>query len=153
MGHRNSFAARPGASGDAEIFLGRDAGGREVSNSEAAEASRLLAMARLRYRDFLLDLRHCFGYMKRIPLTKGASGGDPDGGAGAVPAGDLASRSRAAWGIILAGTTTGARGAAAGLGQAGPGNARQTRKVSAPRLGRALRTERSGHVPGSMALS
>src|SRR5690242_20844191 len=44
--------------------------------------------------------------------------------ASAVPAGGLATRARAALGIMLSGTTTGARGAVAGLGQAGAGNAR-----------------------------
>jgi len=63
------------------------------------------------------------------------SGGGPEGGASAVPAGGLAHRSRAAPGITHAGTTTGAGGAVPGLGQAKAGNSRWS------------------HVPGSMAWS
>jgi hypothetical protein len=56
---------------------------------------------------------------KHFSPNRGAhSGCDPDCGVGAVPACGLASRARAASGIMSAGITAGARGASAGLGQA-----------------------------------
>ena len=51
-----------------------------------------------------------------------------------------------------AGTMTGARGASLDWDRRGAGVMPvEKRKVSAPRLGRAYRIERSGRVPGSMA--
>ena len=61
---------------------------------------------------------------KHLAHRRAHSGCDPEGGVRAVPAGGLANRSRAASGIMSAGITAGARGAAAGLGQASAGNAR-----------------------------
>jgi hypothetical protein len=62
------------------------------------------------------------------------SGCDPEGGVRAVPAGGLANRSRAASGIMSTGITAGARGAAAGLGQASAGNARKLPRPRKPGL-------------------
>jgi hypothetical protein len=59
---------------------------------------------------------------------------DPESGASAVPACGLANRARAASGIMSAGITTGARGAAAGLGQASAGNARKLPRPRKPGL-------------------
>jgi hypothetical protein len=69
-----------------------------------------------------------------------------------VPAGGGSSPSDSGGlGIMPAGTRTGVRGAR----WTGTGSARVTpvekREVSAPRLGRAYRIERSGQVHGSMA--
>jgi hypothetical protein len=66
--------------------------------------------------------------------TRALSRCDPESGASAVPAGGLANRSRAASGIMSAGITAGARGAAAGLGQASAGNARTLARPRKPGL-------------------
>jgi len=57
-------------------------------------------------------------------------------------------RSRAASGIMLAGITTGPRGASAGLGQAGAGNARVRTRGLRPPVGAAVPGQTSRHVPG-----
>src|SRR6202035_4936492 len=67
-----------------------------------------------------------FRYQRSNSHPRGArSGCDPDCGVGAVPACGLASRARAASGIMSAGITAGARGASAGLGQAQGGERRR----------------------------
>jgi len=72
---------------------------------------------------------------EKIPHPRGAhSGCDPDCGVGAVPACGLASRARAASGIMSAGITAGARGASAGLGQECAGNARKHPRPRKPGL-------------------
>ena len=68
-------------------------------------------------------------------------------GASAVPARGLASRTRAASGITLTGTTTGPGGAFPGLGQAGAGNAHLGTQGLRPPVGAGLRDRTSRHVP------
>jgi hypothetical protein len=75
------------------------------------------------------------------------------GGASAVPAG--VGLVTLAFGQLRhhpAGTKTGARGASLDWDRRGAGVMPvEKREVSAPRLGRPYRIERSGQVPGSMA--
>jgi hypothetical protein len=58
-----------------------------------------------------LDICPRFSYIKRSRSLGTPSGGKPEDGAGAVPAGGFALRSRAASGLRPAGTMTGLRGA------------------------------------------
>ena len=62
-------------------------------------------------------------------------------------------RSRAASGIMLAGTTTGPGGAFPGLGQAGAGNARVAAQGLRPPVGASFTGRASCRVPGSLAWS
>src|SRR6516164_7188406 len=71
------------------------------------------------------------------PVIGRGSAGMPDCGASAAPAGGLAT---GGFGHHLSGTMTGARGAIAGLGQAGAGNARSKDAQNVSR-----------RVPGSLA--
>jgi hypothetical protein len=81
------------------------------------------------------DIRPHIGLKaKHLAHRRAHSGCDPEGGVRAVPAGGLANRSRAASGIMSAGITAGARGAAAGLGQERAGNARELPRPRKPGL-------------------
>ncbi len=76
----------------------------------------------------------------------------PADGARAVPAGRGSSPPLpGGLGIMSAGTTTGARGASLDWDRKERVTPAERREVSAPRLGRAFRTKRSGQVAGNMA--
>ena len=83
---------------------------------------------------------------------KGRQPATPADGARAVPAGGGSSPPLpGGLGIMSAGTTTGARGASLDWDRPARVTPAERREVSAPRLGRALRTKRSGQVAGNMA--
>jgi hypothetical protein len=83
---------------------------------------------------------------------KGRQPATPADGARAVPAGGGSSPPLpGGLGIMSAGTTTGTRGASLDWDRPARVTPAERREVSAPRLGRALRTKRSGQVAGNMA--